>query len=119
MQAKALGFNPSSITSSPYLRARQSADAVAGSLGFQETILRSARLTPDSSSEELWQEIREIASDSLLLVSHEPLLSTAAAWMTGETRVMIEFYPGTLVRIDFETIGLAPKGQFRWRIDGN
>lgn len=117
MRARASGFNPLSVVSSPYLRAKQSAELAAEILAFDQPILTSSRATPDSAPSDLWQEIRESGSGSLLVVSHEPLLSTATAWMTGSTRVMIEFYPGTLVRIDCDPVGPVPRGTFRWKLD--
>jgi phosphohistidine phosphatase len=118
MRARGSGCKPSYIVSSPYLRAQQSAQIAMEELGFTEPLLTSNRLNPDSSAFDLWQEVREIENGSLLLVSHEPLLSTAAAWMTGDARVIIEFSPATLVRIDFESLGPAPSGQLKWQIDG-
>jgi phosphohistidine phosphatase len=117
-RASTAGLRPNRIAASPYLRAQQSAQIVADLLGYREPILTSTRLTPDSSPASLWQEVREIADGSLLIVSHEPLLSNAAAWFTGDTRGIIEFNPATLVRIDFETLGPAPLGHVRWKMDG-
>jgi phosphohistidine phosphatase len=117
-RALAAGFNPVCVIASPYLRAQQSARIAAELLDYREPILTSTRLTPDSSPASLWQEVREIADGSLLVVSHEPLLSNAAAWFTGDTRGIIEFNPATLVRIDFEGLGPSPLGHLRWKMDG-
>lgn len=117
MRAQASGFNPLSVVSSLYLRARQSAQLAAEMLAFDQPIPTSSRILPDSAPSDLWQEIREANSGSLLVVSHEPLLSTATAWMTNSTRVMIEFYPGTLARIDCDPVGPVPRGTFRWKLD--
>ncbi len=116
MRAKSLGCNPYRVIASPYLRAQQSARIAADVLRCSEPIHPSTRITPDSSRPSLWQEVREIAEGSLLIVSHEPLLSAAAAWMTGETRVIIEFNPATLVRIDFDALGPEPRGRLQWKI---
>lgn len=123
-QARLKGLKPHSIVSSPYLRARQSAAIAAEMLEFREPVLTSNRVVPDSHPSELWQEVRESSDSSLLLVSHEPLLSSAASWLTGETRVIIEFRPATIVRIDFEAqrfddLGAVPRGRLIWKIDGS
>jgi phosphohistidine phosphatase SixA len=53
-----------------------------------------------------------LAPDSpLLFVAHEPLLSATASWMLGEARVVIGFRPATLVRIDFDAVGIEPQGK--------
>ncbi len=117
-QAIASGLTPRHIVASPYLRAMQSAEVAAQIIEHADLILTSTRLTPDSSPASLWQEVREIGEGPLLIVSHEPLLSKSAAWMTGETRVIIEFSPATLIRIDFDSLDREPRGQLRWKIDG-
>ena len=118
-QAKETGLDPKWIVASPYLRALQTARIAADILGYSEPILTSTRLTPESDPAELWAEVRDIAPDSpLLFVAHEPLLSATASWMVGESRVMIEFRPATLVRIDFETVGPEPAGVLRWKLHG-
>jgi len=118
-QARTEGFDPRWIVSSPYLRALQTARIAADLLAYSEPILTSTRLTPDADPEEVWAEVREMDPDSpLLFVAHEPLLSTTAAWLTGDSHVIIEFKPATMVRIDFETVGLVPQGKLRWKIHG-
>jgi phosphohistidine phosphatase len=115
-EAKASGLAPRWIVASPYLRAQQTARIAAEMLGYSEQILTSARLTPDCDPAEVWSEVRELHPDSpLLFVAHEPLLSSAAAWMLGEEQV-IEFRPATVVRIDFEAVGVEPRGVLRWKI---
>lgn len=123
-RARVKGLAPHGITSSPYARAAQSAAIAAEVLGFREPIFTSGRIVPDSHPSELWQEVRERAVSPLLLVSHEPLLSAAVSWLTGETRVIIEFKPATIVRIDFDGVGYdelaaTPRGRLIWKIDGN
>lgn len=102
---------PRWIVASPYLRAQQTARIAAQILDFDEPILTSTRLTPDAEPAELWAEVRELAPDSpLLFVAHEPLLSCAASWMIGESRV-VAFQPATLLRVEFEEVGLVPGGR--------
>ncbi|MEO5925958.1 MAG: histidine phosphatase family protein [Bryobacteraceae bacterium] len=116
LKAKEAGLAPKWIVASPYLRAQQTAHIAAALLGYSEPILPSTRLTPDSEQEEVWAEVRDLAPDSpLLFVSHEPLLSTVASWMTGEDRV-IEFKPASLVRIDFRELTSEPRGSLQWQI---
>lgn len=104
---------PRWIVASPYLRAQQTARIAAQILGYEEPILTSTRLTPEADPAELWAEVRDLAPDSpLLFVAHEPLLSSSASWMTGESHV-VAFRPATLVQLNFEEVGVAPKGVLR------
>lgn len=108
---------PAIIAASPYVRAQQTAIVASEVWGGAE-IVRSVRLTPDSSSNVLWQEVRELHASPLLMVGHEPLLSAATSWMLGETRVVIEFQPASLVAISFDQWTSTPRGRLQWKIHG-
>ncbi|MEO8100422.1 MAG: histidine phosphatase family protein [Acidobacteriota bacterium] len=106
------------IVSSPYRRARQTAEIAASVFACRNEIVESAKLTPESDPEELWSEVRDWLDEGpVLVVAHEPLVSAASSWMVGASRVMIEFTPGTMVQIDFDAVGAEPKGVLRqiWR----
>ena len=60
------------VVSSPYLRARQTADAAARALGIAE-IAESRGLEPEAEPEEILNELGE-ASGDVLLVGHQPHL---------------------------------------------
>jgi phosphohistidine phosphatase len=116
-QSCAAGLAPRAIVASPYLRAQQTARIAAEVAGYAGVIHSSLRLRPASAPAELWDEVCEWYPDSpLLLVAHEPLLSAAAAWLTGETRTVVEFRPATIARLDFPGLGRAPRGALRWKI---
>jgi phosphohistidine phosphatase len=112
-RAKAAGFAPKWIVASPYLRAQQTARVAAEVLGYREPILGSAALVPESSPAAVLAEAKELDDGPLLFVAHEPLLSGTAAWLTGETRVMIEFQPATLVAITFDAWPSLPLGRVK------
>lgn len=110
-------FAPRWIVASPYVRAQHTARIAASLLRYSEPILPSTRLTPESDPEDLWAEVRDLAPDApLLFVAHNPLLSEAASWLTGEKRVIIEFKPATIARIDFEHITPEPRGVLQWTL---
>ena len=62
----------SRVVSSPYLRARQTADAAARALGIAE-VSESRALEPEAEPEEILNELEE-AGDDVLLVGHQPHL---------------------------------------------
>jgi phosphohistidine phosphatase len=96
----AMGVEPSMILSSPYTRAEETARIAAEVLGYDGGILPTASLTPDSAPSGVWTEIRLFPeAESLLLVGHEPLLSTALAWMLGVPAVA-PFATAALARVD-------------------
>lgn len=67
---------------SPYLRARQTADLVLPATGQQAYRLYDG-LTPDSSVPALMAWLDTIKPERLLLVAHNPLLSSLAGQLTG------------------------------------
>ena len=116
-RAHTAGVRPSLILSSPYKRAIETAEIAARELGYDGKIVRSERLTPDSSPSDVWTEIRDHRDESAILIAgHEPLFSATVAWMLGSTHAMVEFKKGAMVRIDFSTIGAEPKGVLQWMI---
>jgi len=103
----ALGLTYDLILSSPYLRARQTADIVAQILKTAEGIHLSDRLTPAGSPRQLlaalqteyreWQEI--------LLVGHEPYLSRLiSTLLTGGPNLSVVMKKGGLCTLDVETV---------------
>ena len=112
--AQIAGLQPSLIISSPYVRAVESAQVAARLLKYDGPIVQSNHLTPDSAPPAVWTVLREHHDErSILVVAHEPLLSATASWMLGSSRVVIEFSPGMMVRIDVADLGPEPRGLLR------
>ena len=117
MQARRAGFNPSLILSSPYIRALETARLTARLLDYGQEILTTITLTPESTPEDAWEELRVYGDrPSILVVTHEPLISAVASWLLGSARMEIEFKTATLARIDIETMTKKPRGVRRWTI---
>ncbi len=105
------------ILSSPYRRARESADMVSELLSNEAELLESDTLTPDGRPDLVWQEIRaHRAVDSILLASHEPLISATAAYLLNAPNLRIDFKKGAIMRIDMESFGPQPQGILKWMI---
>ena len=116
-RARQAGFNPSLILTSPYTRALETATLAARFVAYDQEILTTTALTPESTPEEAWAELRLYGDQaSVLAVTHEPLVSALASWMLGSARTEIEFKPGAMVRIDIETVTAKPRGARRWTI---
>lgn len=109
--------NPTLIISSPLTRAMETAEIAAEVLKYGGEIVRSDRLTPNSTPPDVWSELRAHRDEpSILLSGHEPLFSATVAWMLGSTRAMIEFKKAALVRIGFDTLGTDPRGVLEWML---
>ncbi|MEZ5403738.1 MAG: phosphohistidine phosphatase SixA [Bryobacteraceae bacterium] len=114
--AKAGEVAPEIVVTSPYVRARQTADIARELLGGE--LVESAALAPHSRPEAAWDELRTYrGSTQVLLVGHEPLFSQLTAYLLGTPELIVDFKKGALARIDFEPeLGLRPRGGLRWLI---
>ena len=92
-----LGIDP--IWSSPYVRARQTAEIVAQELEISHLELCD-KLAPNGDGRQLMDAVADLdpAIENLLLTGHEPLLSTLLSVLTTGT---------TTLRVEFKKCGLA------------
>lgn len=108
---------PTMILTSPLVRARQTAEIAAGILGYKEALVETKVLIPSADPAEIWDEIRvHKDEDSLLLASHEPLMSRMTAFLLGTPDLQVDLKKGSLVRLDFDRFGASPKGVLKWML---
>ena len=108
---------PSLILSSPYRRAVETAAVAAEVLGYKGEIVRTGALTPEASPYDTWEEIRDRKDErSILLASHEPLMSSMAAFLLDSPALMVDMKKAALVRIDCDRIGPKPHGILKWML---
>ena len=77
---KLRGFKVSYVATSPYVRAVQTAKEIAGQLGVE--VKEWEELEPNRDFKELARKLSEVRED-LVLVGHEPFLSSLIKEMTG------------------------------------
>jgi len=115
--AHAAGVAPSLILTSPLRRALETAEIAARELGYEGKLVRTYALAPGGTPHNLWQELRQHRDEaSVLLAGHDPLFTSAVAYLLGSTRTMVHFRKGALVRIDVESVGTEPHGVLEWMI---
>ena len=105
---KKMGSRFDLILSSPYLRAKQTAEIVAESLKLKKWIAFSDALAPDGSPEILVKQLNELkpAPENVLLVGHEPYLSRLISRLTtGGTDLTMDFKKGGLCKLETEKLG--------------
>jgi len=116
------------ILSSPFLRARQTAEIVAESLKLKRGLAFSDELTPNGDPKALIRQLNELetAPENALLVGHEPYLSRLVALLiSGKTAVTIDLKKGGLCRLEANSLHfgrcatlvwlLTPK-QMKWMV---
>jgi phosphohistidine phosphatase len=113
--AQAAGMKPDLVLSSPYLRAKQTAEVAHLLTGCEEPIVFSDALTPSGSSAGAWDEIRiHRGSDPLLVVSHDPLISSLLSFLLGTSSYVHSFKKAGLAKLELHHLGARPGGELQW-----
>jgi phosphohistidine phosphatase len=102
------------VLSSPLVRARQTAELVAGGLEPRPPIVNVESLTPDGSYAAVVADLEKHARKRrIALVGHEPAIGELAARLIG-SRHSFEFKKGAVCRIDVEALPPSGPGNLRW-----
>ena len=91
------------ILSSPFTRAKQTAEIVAGELKLKKCLEFSDELVPGGSSKALIQKLNgwEPTPENVLLVGHEPSLSRLISLLvSGGADALIEMKKGGLCKLE-------------------
>jgi phosphohistidine phosphatase len=104
---RASGLSYDLILSSPYVRAKQTAEIVAQVLSAPEGILVAEALTPESNPRQLIDALRtdHHEQQDVLLVGHEPYLSRLISiLLTGGPNLSVTMKRGGLCALDVESL---------------
>jgi phosphohistidine phosphatase len=114
-RARAAKVEPDVILSSPYRRALETAAVAVETLGYSGKVVQTGTLTPDANPHETWEEIRAHKTEtSLLLASHEPLMSSLLAFLLNTPALLVDFKKAALARVDCDRFGPEPHGTLKW-----
>ena len=97
-------------SSSPYARAKQTAEIVAKELKRRKKLKFTDELTPGGNPKSLIQQLNELRPKPkhILLVGHEPYLSRLIALLTaGNTGMAIDLKKGSLCKLETEALCYA------------
>jgi phosphohistidine phosphatase len=101
------------ILSSPYTRARRTAEIVAEALDDEVTF--SNLLEPDSNALELIREINDEKPQRVLLVGHEPDLSRlVSVLISGGSDGAIELKKGGLCKLTVDRLAFGQCATLNW-----
>lgn len=116
-RARSADVSPTLILSSPYRRAMETADVAVDVFGYEGKVVKTRALLPEASPYDVWEEIRKHSQeDAILLASHEPLMSSLAAFLLSSPALAVDMKKAALVRVDCERIGPEPKGVLKWML---
>jgi phosphohistidine phosphatase len=105
------------ILSSPFLRARQTAEIVAVSLKLTKQLAFSDALAPDGNPQALVRQLSELkpAPENVLLVGHEPYLSRLIGLLTaGEAGAVIDLKKSGLGKLEVESLYYGRCAKLVW-----
>jgi phosphohistidine phosphatase len=106
------GIAPSRVLTSPLVRARQTADILAATLGRETLVAEDSRLGPAFDMNAFREILAEnVLEESLLLVGHDPSFSRVIAATIGGGTIVLK--KGGLVRLDIDDIR-KPRGSLVW-----
>jgi len=115
MEALELSFDL--ILSSPYLRARQTAEMVAEALRARKKLELSDTLTPGGSTKKLVELLNRLdpSPDSVLLVGHEPYLSGLISLLvSGKETFAVVMKKGGLCKLTTESLKQGRCAVLQW-----
>ena len=106
------------ILSSPLERARQTAKIVAQALQLEDRLEEFEQLSPDQSVRDLLSGLAAYAGKKqILLVGHEPLLSSTVSFLLSEkSGAQIQLKKGGLVCLELDAIPPRKSAVLQWAL---
>ncbi len=102
------------VVSSPLVRARQTAEVVAGVFDEMPPLVFTAALAPGGRYSDLLADLQtQVRRTRIALVGHEPDLGRLAARLAGSRRAF-EFKKGAVCRIDVDALPPERSSTLRW-----
>jgi phosphohistidine phosphatase len=105
------------IVSSPYVRARQTAQFIADAFKAGKKLQLSETLIPGGSSKQLIDLLNRLAPpwEDIILVGHEPYLSGLISLLvSGEEYVAIELKKGGLCKLSMDSLKHGRCATLQW-----
>ena len=116
-RAAVAGVRPDLILTSPYVRAVQTAEAVAAALHPKVELKRIDALTPDGRPEAVWDVLRDHRDhEQVLIAGHEPLLSQIVAFLLDSPSLQVDMKKAAMVAIELNAWRAQPRGVLRWML---
>lgn len=105
---------PDMIIASPYTRAQQTAAILAAKVEYSHAIESDQRLIPVATPRTVHTFLQEWKDkDSLMLVGHEPWMSSAVTLLIATGILAIAYEPGSVCCVNIERLH-PPGGSLRW-----
>jgi phosphohistidine phosphatase len=113
--AWAAKIQPDLVLSSPYARAKETAQIAIRVFQSKPPLLETPALLPNSSPKQVWKEVKSHPdAQQLMLVGHEPQLSDLVAYFLASPELLLDLKKGALLRIRMDGLGVEPHGELKW-----
>lgn len=113
-----LGIPFDSVLTSPFVRARQTAEMVAQALGLGDHLEELSTLAPGHSASDLWTSLAPYHDrEHLLLIGHEPFLSTLLSYLLTHNEkhsIAVDFKKGGICRVEITALPPNKAGTLHW-----
>jgi phosphohistidine phosphatase len=106
---------PELILHSPLVRARQTAEVIAGEMKHGAVVMEESLLAPGFSTPSLLRRLKNAGVERVVCIGHQPDIGRSLSEMTGGVRAAIP--PGTLASIEFQGLTEVGAGTLRWLAD--
>ena len=111
-KARSLVFDR--VVSSPYLRARQTAEIMLKSSGMKLEIDFTEALTPDARPKKLSRYLMKSGGDKVALVGHLPHMAEFLTWMIGDKKAQVDFVKAGVAHISSGDSPIKGNGVLHW-----
>jgi len=102
------------VLTSPFVRARQTADILVNGLRSSPRVVETVALAPGASYQSILDELSVVSDqESIALVGHEPGIGELAGRLIG-SRHPVPFKKGAVCRIDLDGLPPAGPGRLIW-----
>jgi phosphohistidine phosphatase len=103
------------ILTSPLLRARETAQIAAETMGMKKKVTICPELAPGISHAKLLKALSKYKkSEQLMLIGHAPDLNSTAAALLGSDTIGVEMKKGAMCCIELATLTGRTKGKLIW-----
>lgn len=107
--------SPELILHSPLVRARQTAEVIAGEVRDRPVVMEERLLAPGIQTASLLRRLGDSGASRIVCVGHQPDMSRCLADMLGGGRHL--YSPGTIAGIEFGGTIAPGAGGLRWLLD--
>jgi phosphohistidine phosphatase len=105
------------ILSSPFLRAKETAEIVVADLKVEKHLKFSDALEPEANAEKLIRQLQKLKPlpKKTLLVGHEPFLSELISLLViGDSQLQLDFAKGGLCKLEVEKLSAGKCATLAW-----